>query len=243
MPKFAGERSALAAVVLAFYGFIFFLVALNPPPQWGACFTALSAAYGVGFFAITAGYFWARWYAIGLGMSGLISAAVSIWQIGPEPVLLVYGGTHGFISLVLWGESVASRYDGQMAWRERFHLDENATHRLGKAIIRAGISLPYILMYALAPKQPAFVDATIIAALLAVGGTWALVKTRTWGVLALAGSAALVGLSLGAGLENQLTAQAGPSVDITALGIGAMIFLLAAVSPFVRPMWNFVRAR
>jgi hypothetical protein len=243
MPRFAGERSALAATVLAFYGFIFFLVALNPPPQWGACFTALAVAYGIGFFAITAGYFWARWYAIGLGMSGLISAAVSMWQMGPEPVLLVYGGTHGFISLALWGEAVAARYDGQTAWRQRFHLDENATHRLGKAIIRAGISLPYILMYALAPKQPAFVDATIVAALLAVGGTWALVKTRTWGILALAGSAALVAVSLGGDLQSAVGPQSGPSVDMTFLGVGAMVFLLAAVAPFARPIVRFVRAR
>jgi hypothetical protein len=249
MSRFAGERSALAATVLAFYGFIFFLVALNPPPDWGACFTALAVAYGIGFFSLVAGYFWARWYSIGLGMSGLISAAVSVWQIGPEPVLLFYGATHGFISLVLWGDAVAARFDGQQAWRARFHIDENGAHRLGKAVIRAGISLPYILMYALAPKQPASVDAAIIAALLAVGGTWALVKMRTWGVIALAASAATVAVTLisqsalRAGEIVPHSGLGGSSIDVTLLGVGALAFLVAAVAPFARPMVSFLRGR
>ena len=238
--RLAGERSALAAAVLAFYGFLFLLVTLSSPPGWATCFGSLGGLYALGFFALVAGYFWARWYAIGLGMSGFISAAFSMWQMGPEPILLFYGGTHVFISLVLWGESVASRFDGQTSWRARFHLDENGVNRLGKAIIRAGISLPYIVMYALAPKQPGGADLLALAALgLAGSGLWAVIKMRTWGVVALTGSAVALGASLGGTSSIAIAAPHG--LEIVVFGIvGAGLIALAAV-PFLAPMVRFVR--
>jgi hypothetical protein len=239
--RLAGERSALAAAVLAFYGFLFLLVTMNPPPGWATCFGTLAALYGLGFFALVAGYFWARWYAIGLGMSGFISAAFSMWQMGPEPVLLFYGGTHAFIALALWGSAVASRFDGQAAWRARFHLDENGVNRLGKAIIRAGISLPYIVMYALAPKQPGGADLLALLALgLAGTGLWALIKLRTWGVVALAGSAATLfaAISNSADISTTAPAHAG---EVVAFGIAGAILVAAAAVPFIVPMARFVR--
>jgi hypothetical protein len=239
--RLAGERSALAAAVLAFYGFLFLLVTLNPPPGWATCFGTLAGLYGIGFFALVAGYFWARWYAIGLGMSGFISAAFSMWQMGPEPVLLFYGGTHVFISLALWGSAVAARFDGQPGWRARFHLDEHGVNRLGKAIIRAGISLPYIVMYALAPKQPG--GASELLPLLALGlagtGLWALIKLRTWGVVALAGSAA----TLFASISNGGSTAAAPAHagEVVAFGVAGAILIGAAAVPFIAPMARFVR--
>ena len=46
MGRLTGERRALAAAVLAFYGFIYLLVAMNPPgPEWTAAFAGMALCY------------------------------------------------------------------------------------------------------------------------------------------------------------------------------------------------------
>jgi hypothetical protein len=244
MANLVGERRALAAAILAFYGFLFLIVALAPPPGWRACFAALALVYGTGFFSLVAGYFWARWFCIGLGISGLISAGVSIFQIGPEPVLLFYGGTHAAVSLVLWGAAMARAFDGRKEWRERFHLDEAGTHRLGKAIIRVGISLPYVVMYALAPREDA--GAALIAGAagaLATLGLLGLVRMRSWGVFALGGAAVVTALSV-ATLSSPIVALAGGyGVHVLLTGTVGAVFLALAVAPFAEPAWRYLRGR
>lgn len=243
MGRLTGERRALAAAILAFYGFLFLIVSLQPPPGWGACFGGMAAVYGLGFFALVAGYFWARWYAIGLGISGLISAGVSLWQVGMEPVLLFYGGTHLGVSLVLWGAAMSSDFDGRPEWRERFHLDEGSTHRLGKAIMRVGVSLPYIVMYALAPRDD-LDGALLIAAgtTLALAGAWALIRLRTWGLLAIGTGAAALGLTLP---TTQVASQLSHTyaLNLWLLGVGATFFLASALAPFAAPVARYLRAR
>ncbi len=167
MNRFVGERRALASAVLVFYAGVYGLMALSGalPPEWTNAFTAMGGVYGLAFFSLCAGYFWARWFALGVALSGVITGVVSLWQIGPEPVLLFVGGTHLAATLLLWGQAMAAPFDGQTAWRQRFHIDEHAAQRLGKAIIRAGVSLPYILLYALAPKP----DAAQLAVLALTG--------------------------------------------------------------------------
>jgi hypothetical protein len=243
MGRLTGERRALAAAVLAFYGFLYLVVTLSPPPGWAAAFTAMALIYGLGFFSLVAGYFWARWYAIGLGMSGLITAVFSMFQIGMEPVLVFYGATHGLISLVLWGQGVAAAFDGRKEWRERFHLDDNATHRLGKSVIRLGISLPYVVLYALAPKDGAGEMLLALAAgALAASGFYGLVKLRSWSVLALAGGVAGMAVSLSqidcssalVGLGN------GHAINVQAAGVAALVGLMLAVAPFARPVARYL---
>ena len=73
-------------------------------------------------------------------------------SIGAEPVLLFVGGTHLAATLLLWGQAMSQPYDGQTEWRQRFHMDENSVQRLGKSVIKAGVSLPFILLYALMPR-------------------------------------------------------------------------------------------
>jgi len=242
MKRLVGERRALAAAVLAFYAFLYLLLTLLEPmgPEWSRALGAMSGVYGMAFVGVVAGYFWARWYAIGVGLSGVISTAVSVWQIGPEPVLLFWGGTHGLIALALWGDGMASSFDGREEWRARFHMDDYAVHRLGKSIIRIGISLPYILLYALAPKQPAFVEMLVgvLTLGLAGAGTWAIFRMRTWGLAALAGAAGL--LTLGA--IDGGTASAGlVAIDlgsVAAIGAGLLVLALA---PFAKPAVDYLR--
>ncbi len=243
MGRLTGERRAFAAAVLAFYAFLFLLLALLQP-GWGAAFTAMALVYGAGFFALVAGYFWARWYAIGLGMSGLITAVFSMFQLGSmHPILLFYGATHAGLSLLLWGGVMSLGFDGRKEWRERFHLDENATHKLGKSVIRLGISLPYIVLYALAPKEGA--AEALFAALaggLVLTGVVAMFRMRTWGVAALVGGVVAMGASLITAPFELAPFGNGYAVNVTAAGMAAMLLIAAALAPLARPIVRYLRA-
>ena len=245
MGPLTGERRGVAATVLAFYGFIFMLVAFGgPDPAWTPCYGSLALVYGLGFFSLVAGYFWARWYAIGLGLSGLITAIFAMFQVGIDESLLFYGGTHGAVSLMLWGKSMALSFDGRKDWRERFHIDENGADKLGRAVIRAAVSLPYVVIYALMPKQG--VDVLGLAALgLAATGLWGLIRLRTWGVLAMGGAAA----ALAVGLVSNLVADpaglgaAEPSIAIELAGTVGLLAALGAIAPFARPLFRYLAGR
>ncbi len=239
--KLVGERRAVASAVLAFYGLYFVLGALLAPEGMSRVFGALAGVYGLAFFALVAGYFWARWYAIGLGLYGLITTGVALWQLGPEPVFLFFGATHGVIALLLWGEGMATLFDGRADWRGRFHLDDHGVHRLGRAVIRIGISLPYILLYALAPRDAAG-EAVLALGVLALvgGGTWALLRMRTWGLLALTGAAGLLLVDAADGVAAPSAAGYAPGATLTAVVAAGL--LLAAVAPFARAIAARLRA-
>src|SRR5262245_62202854 len=130
--KFVGERRALAAAIMAFYFLFYGVIAYSQViPEFTKAFVAIAGVYGLAFFALVAGYFWARWYAVGVGLYGVITAAVGMWQVGTEPVLLFVGGTHLAATLMLWGSTMAQPYDGQEEWRKRWHMDDHAVQRLG----------------------------------------------------------------------------------------------------------------
>lgn len=235
--KLVGERRALASAVFAFYflayGVLVLLGAL--PPELTPAFSAIAGVYGLAFFALVAGYFWARWYAVGVGLYGVITAAVGIWQLGTEPVLVFIGATHLVATLMLWGNTMSGPYDGQTAWREKLHMDENAVQRLGRSVIRAGVSLPFVLLYALAPKPDATSQVLSLVVLgLAGTGFGALVKLKTWGLLALGVAGALMvtvaGADLVMGASHLYALQ-------EAVGGG---LLVAAAIPFFVPMARWV---
>jgi hypothetical protein len=242
MKSLAGERRAVAAAVLAFYTFAYLLLTLNAPAGWEKAFGAMSGVYALGFLGIVAGYFWARWYAIGLGLSGVITTIVSMWQIGPEPIFLFWGGTHAAIALTMWGSTMATSFDGRQEWRARFHLDEHAVNRLGKAVIRIGISLPYILLYALAPRPPGSGTLLALGVLgFATMGTWAIFRMRTWGLAALAGAGAA--LAVGAAQGGASSTVLGGGIDLGACAAFGSVLMFAAVMPFVRPVADYLRGR
>src|SRR5262245_9719157 len=101
--KFVGERRALAAIVLAFFFMYFVIGALQYGDPMGRPLWALAGVYGLATFALIAGYFWARWYAVGVGLFGVIVAAVVTWQMGEMwGPIAVFGGTHLVVALGLW---------------------------------------------------------------------------------------------------------------------------------------------
>ena len=148
-------------------------------------------------------------------------AAIAWWSLGLDPVVIFLAVTHGIVVLALMGRGPAAAFDGRKEWRERFRMDDNAANRLGKAILRAGASLPYIILAGLAPKQG------MMFGILAIGGAslglLGLVKLKTWGVLGLVG--AFVGAAF-------ITQSANTVVAVALLG--------AAFMPFVTPFARFV---
>lgn len=233
--RFVGERKACAAAVLAFFATLFLLNGLLGPPAFAPMLLALATSYLIGFFGLVSGWFWARWFSMGLGFSGLILAALLGWQIGLDTIVWIYGGSHLAVVLSLLGQGPAASFDGRKDWREKYKMDDNAANRLGKSVINAGASLPYLILAGLAPKQGMAAALGFLALAAGVLGLRALVKLRTWGVLALAASAALVVGARGAGWS--MMAQ---GADWTT--IAAAAFLCAAVAPFVGPIARRLRA-
>jgi len=227
---------------MAFYFLLFLMFALSGlAPEMERALFALAGVYGLAFFSLVAGYFWARWYTVGVGLFGLITAVVGLWQVEPDlrPLILkqmlFFGGTHLATSLMLWGDSMSQGYDGKTAWRERFHMDDNAVQRLGKAVIRAGVSLPFVLLYAFGPRADETLLASIVALTLTGLGVRALFKLKTWGVLALGAAGVL--LTAIAAVD---AATGSGAVVLPALGGG---FLLASAAPFTGSIARFVAAR
>jgi hypothetical protein len=234
--KLVGERRALSAVIFAFYFLVYLIIGLQGVvPDLDKAFYALAGVYGLAFFSLVAGYFWARWYAVGVGLYGVITTAVGMWQLGPEPVLLFVGGTHLAATLMLWGHAMSVPYDGQTAWREKFHMDDNAVQRLGRSVIRAGVSLPMILLYALAPKPGSGETVLAVLALVLAGvGFRGLVKAKTWGVLSIGAAGALLVTLAGADLY-----MGAPETYAVRPALAGGL-LIAAIAPFVLPMTRFL---
>jgi len=235
-------RRAVSGLALSFFAIVYFFIAFNTPlPGWEATFLALAACYVVAFFAVVAEWFWGRWFATGLGWSGLMVAIVSVVMIGWDPALVIYGLLHAAIILPLAGKSMAARYDLQEGWRQRYKMDDLGVARLRKTITRSSASLPSLILWALGPKEPGQGMLLSLAALVLVAtGLSGLVRLRTWGWMAVGASAVvtLLGGSLLASAASHgfgFLSFAGPDL--------AICFLVAAAVPFVMPALRFVRAR
>jgi hypothetical protein len=233
---FEGPRRAAAALALSFFVVLYLFLSLNAPPGWGPAFAALGLCYLVAFFAVVAGWFWGRWFATGLGWSGLMVAGVSLVMVGWAAPLAIYGALHALVVLPLSGKSMAAQYDFQESWRQRYRMDELGVARLRKTITRSAASLPSLILWALGPKdgQQGMLF-SLTALTLTILGLSGVVRLRTWGWLAF-GGAGLLALS-GDHLMAGMTA-----FDVFGPGV-ATLLLAAAVVPFVGPALRYLRAR
>ena len=251
---FEKSRRALAALALSFFITMYLLVALSVDSGWAPAFMALAACYVVAFLAVTADWFWGRWFASGLGWSGVMVAVLSLVMIGWLPQLAIYGGLHGLVVLALTGKKMAAQYDMQESWRQRYGMDEFGVARLRKTVTRAAASLPSLILWALGPKegQGMWLAAAGIATLLtAAGGLRHLIQLRTAGWLMLAGATASLWLLSSASAPVSLSVPAlhllGPVGYAPALAgvplFVATLFLSLATLPFAIPALRFLRAR
>jgi hypothetical protein len=231
---FEGPRRAAAALALSFFVVLYLFLSLNAPPGWGPAFAALSLSYLVAFFSVVAGWFWGRWFATGLGWSGLMVAGISLVMVGWAPALAIYGALHALVVLPLAGKSMAAQYDFQESWRQRYRMDELGVARLRKTITRSAASLPSLILWALGPKEGQGMLLSLAALGLTIVGLNGVVRLRTWGWLAVAGAA---GMAIASDHLGGLSAfeLAGPRL--------ASALLITAVLPFVLPAVRFLRAR
>jgi hypothetical protein len=241
---FERPRRAIAALALSLFVFFYLLVALNPPaPDWALAFGALALCYGVAFMGVAAEWFWGRWFASGLGYSGVMVAAVSMVMLGWNPALAIYGGLHALVTVLLAGKKMADRYDLQAGWRERYSMDEFGVARLRKTVTRASASLPSVILWALGPKDPGQGMLALVAGLaaagLALGGLRAVVRLRSWGLLAFSGAAALLLIFKNASTPLHILGIRPGVASLMSSSIGATLaaaLLALAVAPFVAPI-------
>lgn len=248
---FAGERKAFALLVLAFYMALYGLIALlmsTAPPeetemrQWMLFFGALGATYAVAFYALAASWFWARWFAIGLGWSGL---TMTFWSIVTmktlNPVLLFYGATHGVVALFLQGKRLIAEYEGRPEWRKRFGLTDDGVQRVRNSVTRAAVSLPTLIMICLAPR-PEEEGLLRLGAVLGVVGLLGLLRMRTWGVVSLLSAGTVLALSSSQLHLHAVGVPFGSRLDLSSLTVLTAGLLYFAAAPFLRPMLRFVSA-
>jgi hypothetical protein len=255
---FERTRRAVAALSLSLFVTLYPLVALNAP-QLAPALLALAGCYAVAFFGVVAEWFWARWFATGLGWSGVMVAVASMVMIGWSPPLAIYGALHAIVVVALMGTKMAARYDMQEAWRKRFGMDDLGVARLRKTVTRSAASLPSVILWALGPKEPGqgmvLAGVGIVTALLAVAGLRGVVRMRSWGLLALAASCvALFAVGGSAGMVSISTAAAPgwlAGLGVVALapwaaGVCSLlpaILLGSALIPFARPAARFLARR
>jgi hypothetical protein len=241
------ERAALALLSLSFFAIIYFLVAFQTPPEWARVFCALSVLYLVGFLAVASQWFWARWFASGLGWSGFMVGMMALVMVGWHPSLAIYTLLHGTVVAMLMGPKMAARYELQTAWRERYKMDEFGVARLGKAVTRGSASLPTLVMWALAPREgDQMLWLPLVALGLGVLGLTAVVRMRAWGLLAL-------GVGAGATSAAFLLMPSVNAASLGAVSFGgiwmamasspnlAVAFMTAALVPFAGAIISFLR--
>ncbi len=246
-------RVAVALLPLSLFSFLYLLGTLNAPPEWKGALGGLMVCYLTAFLALASEWFWARWFASGLGWSGSVVAVAAMVMTGWNPVLAVYGALHAIVVVMLLGPKMAARYDLQPGWRERFGMDEYGVIRLRKAVTRAAAALPSVIVWALGPRDgDGSIASLIVGVSLAVLGLHGLLRLRTWGLLALGGAAVavLVGGASGYPWPADMFEAGIPItgyepvrlVMSSATSAAALaLVLVAAVSPFARGAFRYVR--
>jgi len=239
-----GIRRAIALLLLGFYVTQFAMTAGLGPDETFAAYFGLALCYGLAFIGLAAEWFWARWFAVGVGNFGSLVLLVLL-KTGMEPLIVFFGGSHLLIWLLLLGEGMASRYEHSEATAERWGFQEESLILMRRAVKSAGTTLPFLILYALAPQPEALQLGVLV---LGVVGLAALLRGRTLGVLAL-GAAGAIAAADGLGLFGApvmsyllLTPTGTPMIygPVASLGAG---FLLLVPLFFVRPMVRYLRAR
>jgi hypothetical protein len=246
---FEGPRVALALLPLSLFGLQYLFAAISAEPEIRAALAGLAGCYLLAFVALASGWFWARWFASGLGWSGAVMGLFAMVLLPyPElrPILAIFAGLHALVVVMLMGKKMAARYDMQPAWREHFGMDEFGVVRLGRAVTRASAALPGLIFWALGPKpEPEFL--ALGAAGLAVLGLTGLIRRRTWGVLALGGAAAAAFVASPALPESHTLVLGMPDPMTLAVASpgapGAFALLLfAATLPFLGGAIRYYRS-
>ena len=240
-----GFRRAIALLILGFYVTQFGMTALLGPDELFPAYIGLTACYLLAFLGIAAEWFWARWFAMGVGQFGSLMLLL-IFRVGLEPLFVFFGGTHLLVTVLLMGEGMAALYEHSEKTKERWNFQEESIALMRRAVKSAGSTIPFLILYALAPRGEWSTLVLQMSALgLGLAGLAGLLRGRTWSVFALGGAGAIA-LADGVGLFGPptigfllLQADGSPMV-YGHVGIMAGC-LLAVPMMFALPMARFLR--
>jgi hypothetical protein len=138
---------------------------------------------------------------------------------------------------------MAARYEHSAHTAERWNFGEDSLILMRRAVKSAGTTLPFLILYTLAPQPEAL---QLLALALGATGLYGLLRGRTWGVLAL-GGAGVIALADGLGLLGAptvgyllITPTGAPMIFGPVVGLLAAGLLLVPLA-FARPLWRAVR--
>ncbi len=236
-----GLRRALALLILGFYVTQFAMTALLGPDELFAAFTGLALCYGLAFVGLGAEWFWARWFAMGVGNFGSL-ALLLLFQMGFEPTIAFFGFTHLAVSVLLIGEGMAAHYEHSERAKERWNLQDDSLALMRRAIKSAGSTIPFLILYGLAPRGALLATGALV---LGVAGLIGLLRGKTWSIFAMAGAGTLAlidGLALlgPATVGYLFLATDGSPMIYGAFGIFAAGLLYVPVL-FALPMLQWLR--
>jgi hypothetical protein len=239
-----GIRRALALLFLGFYVTQFMMTAFLGPDELFAAYLGLALCYLVAFFGLAAEWFWARWFAMGVGNFGSLLLLV-LFKTGMEPIIAFVGGTHLLITVCLMGEGMAAKYEHSERTAERWGFQEESMALMRRAVKSAGSTLPFLILYGLAPREEMFGINTVALGLGAVG-LYAIFRQRTWGLFAL-GSAGAIALADGLGAFGVPTTgflALSPDLHPTLYGPFGIAAGALLIVPFLfwKPMMRWMRS-
>ncbi len=240
-----GIRRAIALLFLGFYVTQFTMTAWLGPDELFAAYLGLALVYITAFVGLAAEWFWARWFAMGVGNFGSLLLLV-LFKTGMEPIIAFVGGTHLLISLALMGEGMAAKYEHSERTAERYNFQEDSMALMRRAVKSAGSTLPFLILYGLAPREELF-SLNLLAVGLGGLGIVGLLRARTWGLFALSG-AGTIALCDAFGVFGAPTTgflALAPDMSPTLYGpvglaAGALAFLPLI---FARPIFRHLRGR
>ena len=237
-----GTRRAIALLILSFFVIQFGMTAWLGPDELYPLYLALALCYGLAFFGVAAEWFWARWFAMGVGNFGCLFLFLLL-KVGPEPIFVFFGVSHLLVVLCLMGEGMAAKYEYSERASERWNLQEDSMALMRRAVKSAGSTLPLLIIYGLAPRGE-WLQLSLLAAGLV--GFFGLVRGKSWGPMLL-GATGLLCLLDGFGVFGPPTIGffvLGPHT-LPALygkaGVFAGATMLVMV-PFLAPMFRYLRA-
>lgn len=237
-----GIRRALALLILSFFVIQFGMSAWLGPDELFPMYLGLALCYGLAFFGVAAEWFWARWFAMGVGNFGSLMLLV-LFKVGFEPMFVVFGVSHLLVVLAMMGEGMAAKYEYSEKTAERWNFQEDSMALMRRAVKSAGSTLPLLIVYALAPRGE-WLQWTLLAT--GVLGFVGLVRGKTWGPLMIGATGAIC-------LLDGLGVFGPPTIGFFALGpdmlpalygkagvfAGALLLVLV---PFVVPMLRYLSA-
>jgi hypothetical protein len=221
-------RKLSSASILAGWAALCIWLAFIPETGVQAFFGSLGAIYLAACLGVMFRWFWARWFAIGVGWWGAMAGGSLMLMTGISSFLVAFTLSHFAVVVLLHGPAVVGAYEGRSDWREKYRLDERGVARIGGLVTNLGTLLPFAAFYAFFPRGTD--TAAPVAALLLGLGTLAVLRMRTWGLFAIAAGGITLASAAGDGV-----------VGLGTILVGALLAL--SVARFVPDIARFLLPR